>query len=99
MRFDGPGLERHDHERLRTLMDRVAHHVTASRRWWTLRELAVRTGGSEASVSARLRDLRKDKFRKVYGAWDVERRRVEGGLWEYRAVPLVLDANGQQRWF
>ena len=51
--------------------------------WRTLREIADALGGQpEASVSARLRDLRKDRF----GGFSVERRRRgEGrGLFEYR---------------
>ncbi|TAL40788.1 MAG: hypothetical protein EPN91_12340 [Salinibacterium sp.] len=52
--------------------------------WRTLAELAELVSAPEASVSARLRDLRKPRF----GAWTVERRRVpEGnGLHQYRAV-------------
>ncbi len=50
--------------------------------WRPLWVISVVTGASEASVSARLRDLRKPKF----GAHTVERRRVEDGLWEYRVV-------------
>lgn len=45
--------------------------------------LALRKQGlhvTEASISARLRDLRKERF----GAFDVQRRRLIGGLWEYR---------------
>ena len=51
-------------------------------RWWTLRELAEFTGHPEASVSARIRDLRKPRF----GGLTIERRRRgEGrGTWEYR---------------
>jgi len=49
--------------------------------WWTLRELADATGWPEASVSARLRDLRKPRF----GGFIVQRQRVgEGGLFHYR---------------
>lgn len=48
--------------------------------WWSLRELHNLAGGSEAGISARLRDLRKPRF----GGYQVERRRVEGGLFEYR---------------
>lgn len=50
--------------------------------WRTLAELARLVNAPEASVSARLRDLRKERF----GAWTVDRRRVpEGnGLHEYR---------------
>lgn len=53
-------------------------------RWWTLHDLAARTGCPEASVSARLRDLRKWKF----GGMTVERRNQGGGLWEYRVTDL-----------
>lgn len=50
--------------------------------WLTLNELAYITGDPEASVSARLRDFRKPRF----GGHTVERRHVEGGLWEYRLI-------------
>lgn len=50
------------------------------RGWHTLREIADGTGEPEASVSARLRDLRKEKF----GSYTVERRRRSVGLHEYR---------------
>ena len=50
--------------------------------WWTLAELAAEAQGSEAAVSARLRDLRK----KRYGQHIVERKYVGNGLWAYRLV-------------
>jgi len=53
--------------------------------WHTLAEMSSRLGFPEASVSARLRDLRKDKF----GGRVVERRYVLNGLWEYRLLPLT----------
>lgn len=51
--------------------------------WRTLADIRDEIGrGSEAGISARLRDLRKERF----GEHTVEHRRVEGedGLWEYR---------------
>ena len=48
--------------------------------WLTLPVISAQTGYPEASISARLRDLRKTKF----GAYNVERRYVVNGLWEYR---------------
>ena len=50
--------------------------------WMTLAEIAEITQCPESSVSARLRDFRKEKF----GGHTVERRRVdsEGGQWAYR---------------
>lgn len=54
--------------------------------WLTLAEISARTGDPQASVSARLRDLRKPKF----GGYDVQRRRrgpAKNGLFEYRLIP------------
>lgn len=51
-------------------------------KWRTLAEIAVHTRDPEASVSARLRDLRKPRF----GAHTIERRRVSDGLHEYRLL-------------
>lgn len=48
--------------------------------WWTLAEIAANTGEPEASISARLRDLRKPRF----GSHTVERRRRTIGQFEYR---------------
>jgi hypothetical protein len=61
-------------ERVRALM--------ADSRWRTLREIAVAVGGSEAGVSARLRDLRRIRF----GGLRVERMRVTSGLYTYRVT-------------
>ncbi len=73
-----------DHERLTKQLARVKA-VMLDGRWRTLRELADETGDPESSISARLRDLRKEKF----GAYVIERRRRgEGrcGLFEYRLL-------------
>jgi hypothetical protein len=50
--------------------------------WHTLKELSRAVGAPEASVSARLRDFRKDKF----GGYTVERERIPlgNGLHKYR---------------
>lgn len=68
-----------DFDRLNAQAKRV-FRVMADGEWRTLRELAGATGDPEASVSARLRDLRKPRF----GGLTVERRRRGRGLWEYR---------------
>jgi hypothetical protein len=69
-------------QRVRTLM--------LDGRWRTLDAIRTAVGGSEAGISARLRDCRKAKF----GRYVVERRRVRGGLHEYRL--LEPRAEGQQ---
>jgi hypothetical protein len=78
-----------DHQRLNAQTLKVWAAMKAGH-WWTLAGLADATGAPEASVSARLRDLRKPQF----GGHHVERRRVaEGGLFEYRltANPITGD--------
>lgn len=72
---------KHDEQRLTSQLERVRAAMLDGE-WHTLRELADACGGSEASISARLRDLRKARF----GAMDVQRERVSGGLWRYRVV-------------
>ena len=80
--FDGKTYNRGlDHTRLSTLLERV-HAVMSDGEWHRLSELAGRCGGSECSVSARIRDLRKEKF----GAHHIISERVRDGIWQYRLV-------------
>jgi hypothetical protein len=78
--FDGktydPALDR---GRLRRQLGRVFDRLTDGG-WHTLSDLASWSRGSEAGVSARLRDLRKRKF----GSWIIDDQRLEAGLWGYR---------------
>jgi hypothetical protein len=74
-----------DLTRLKSQAERVHFFMTShGDDWWrTLREIASVAGGSEAGVSARLRDFRKKKW----GGWIVDRRRrgdPKLGIWEYR---------------
>ena len=50
--------------------------------WRPLFAIAHHTGHPEASVSARLRDLRKPR----YGGFTVERRYIANGVFHYRLV-------------
>jgi len=83
--FDG---ETYDHERdsprLTTQYDRT-FNLMRDGAWRTLAEIASAIGCPEASVSARLRDMRKARF----GEHTVSHRIREGatGLWEYRLIP------------
>ena len=79
--FDGEGLTASDHKRLHCQLEAV-RGLMLDGRWRTLPEISQATGAPPASVSARLRDLRKAKF----GGHAVFRRRVAGavGLFEYR---------------
>lgn len=53
--------------------------------WFTLREIADAIGCSEASASARLRDFRKQKWRKIFPVDLVDRVRI-GNLNQYRLL-------------
>jgi hypothetical protein len=78
---DAPaGIESRDDEiRLNKQQARV-WAVMKDESWHTLPELAERTGDPEASISARLRDLRKYK----YGGHELERDHLGSGLYRYR---------------
>ena len=82
-RFDGATFDPNlDQERLTRQLGRV-FELMRDAHWRTLDEIQAFAGGSEAAVSARLRDLRKPKF----GGYQVERRRRgSGGTFEYRVL-------------
>lgn len=81
---DGPRSgETYDHKRDGDRLNRQARavwRIVRDGRWHTLGEIADITGEPEASVSARLRDLRKARF----GSHIVARRYVANGVWEYQ---------------
>ena len=91
MKFDGSTFEPdQDEDRLTTQFKRV-FAVMADGREHTLVELSEKTGGSEAAVSARLRDFRKERF----GGWTVRRRRIDRGLFGYTLLtppPILVQA-------
>ena len=78
--FDGETFDpQRDGTRLQIQFERV-RSIVLDGQWHTLPELHEATGFPEASISARLRDLRKKKF----GGYEVERDYVGDGLWRYR---------------
>jgi arginine repressor len=83
--FDGRTYDAaRDGQRLKSQLEAVRQVLSAGE-WKTLngisRELHIRgIDASEASISARIRDLRKAKF----GAYQVGRRYIDNGLWAYR---------------
>ena len=76
--FDGATVEPQDVPRLSLCLERV-RSLMSDGRWRTLAEVAASCECSEAGASARLRDLRKEKF----GGHRVDRRRRSAGVWEY----------------
>ena len=79
-RFDGSTYEAGEDAPRLTRQLQAVREAMLDGRWWTLAELATAADCSTQSASARVRDLRKAKF----GSHTVERRRVEGGLYQYR---------------
>lgn len=80
--FDGDTFDaEHDQARLETQLAKV-RSLMLDGQWRTLCQIQAVCGGSEAGISARLRDLRKLKN----GGYAVERQRVLGGLYAYRVV-------------
>jgi hypothetical protein len=85
--FDGATYEpEHDKARLTSQLARVRKFMS-DERWHTLDEIVAFCGGTTASASARLRDLRKQRF----GAFVILRQRVlpQRGLYAYK---LLKDA-------
>jgi len=81
--FDGETyVAERDYERLSGQLKAV-FDLMQDGRWRTLGEIRKTVEGSEAAISARLRDLRKRK----YGAHEVQREHIERGLYRYRMVP------------
>lgn len=77
--FDGKTYEpEKDRARLSGQLQRVFDLVVDGKKR-TLGQIRDAVGGSEAGISARLRDLRKPKF----GGFQINRERLEGGLWVY----------------
>jgi hypothetical protein len=80
--FDGATFEpERDGERLSSQLGRVKG-LMLDGKWRSLPTIASLVGGSEAGVSARLRDLRKRRN----GAYMVNRRYMGEGLCEYQVI-------------
>jgi hypothetical protein len=78
--FDGSTYDAaRDEVRLSGQLQNV-QQVLSDHRWHTLSEIAQRIGGSEAGISARIRDLRKERF----GNHKIDRQHISHGLWRYR---------------
>lgn len=78
--FDGATYDdARDGRRLNTSLARI-QRAMADGRWYTLAELARIGACSTAAASARVRDLRKQK----YGGHTVSRRYDGDGVWSYR---------------
>ena len=82
LRFDGADYSSdRDNPRLKGKILRV-WDVMKDGRWRTLRQIADLTHDPEASISAQLRHLRKDRF----GAHQIEREYIDNGAYKYRLI-------------
>lgn len=78
--FDGVTYDaQRDHVRLKGQQEAV-YELMKDGQWRTLRWISERLKQPEASISARLRDLRKVK----YGSHVVDKECHAGGVWIYR---------------
>ena len=82
LRFDGADYSPdRDNPRLKGQILRV-WDVMKDGQWRTLRQIADLTHDPEASISAQLRHLRKDRF----GAHQIEREYIDNGAYKYRLI-------------
>lgn len=78
----------HDYARLTQQLKDV-FDLMKDGRWRTIGEICDHLPTyPQQSISARLRDLRKEK----YGAHTVDRERVAGGMFQYRVILKQRDA-------
>jgi len=94
MRFNGADYKPdRDNPRLTGQLLRIWETVSDGF-WYTLKDIAVRTGDPEPSISAQLRHLRKPRF----GGHIVEREYVTNGLYKYRVLLQPMEkTNDSQR--
>jgi len=80
MTFDGDDyVEERDYKRLKTQLEVITEYMEDAG-FKTLDEIARDTGYRSASISAQLRNLRKEKF----GSRNVSRKHIGNGLYSYK---------------
>lgn len=85
-KFDGDDyIHNRDKARLTGQLHRIYFYIVDGK-WVTLKQIAEFTGAPEASISAQLRNLRKERF----GAHTIEKEFVENGIYRYRLVHKEL---------
>jgi hypothetical protein len=87
LKFDGADINPHrDNKRLGQQMERIIE-LMKDEKWRIMKEISTICQAPEASVSAQLRHLRKERF----GGHTVNRRHLGFGLYEYQ---LILKKDG-----
>lgn len=88
--FDGETYESSLDQVRMTRQLRAVFEFMKDGSWYTPERISAHCGGSVAGITARIRDLRKDRF----GAYKVSSRRVgRGGSWEY-SIMNATEVNG-----
>lgn len=82
-------VPKRDDERLTGQIKRI-YNVMKDGTPRTLRQIANATGDPEASISAQLRHLKKERF----GSHRVEKENKGGGLYEYKLLPPEKKGQG-----
>ena len=85
MTFHGDVYEEtRDKSRLSKQLARVRDAMLDGK-WRTFSEISLITSDPEPSISAQLRHLRRAEF----GGYNVDKRKLSSGLWEYRVTEGV----------
>ena len=93
MRFNGSDYDQErDAPRLSNQYKRV-FELMQDGEWRALREIADLTGDPEASVSAQLRHMRKERFESHV----IEKKYIENGLYHYRLLVNKGDCDDTER--
>ena len=83
MIFDGHDyVHSRDSKRLGTQLEQIRDFMEG-KDYLTLQEISESTGHPHASVSAQLRNLRKDRF----GSRVIDRKHISNGLYSYKLMP------------
>ena len=82
IKFDGDDyIHGRDKARLTGQLHKIYFYILNGK-WVTLKQIAEATGAPEASISAQLRNLRKERF----GGHTIEKEFVKNGIYRYRFV-------------
>ncbi len=89
MVFDGNDyVHERDKERLGTQLDQIREFMEG-KEYLTLQEISDATGHPHSSVSAQIRNLRKERF----GSRVIDRKHISNGLYSYKLMSEDEDAS------
>jgi len=89
--FNGPDYKPERDDARLSAQQAAIFELVKDGQWRTLRAIAQACAAPEASVSAQLRHLRKERF----GGHAVNKRYLGAGLYEYQLVPRLTDSSAK----